>query len=118
MRVRAGVGLVWRVAPAALIDLGDVSFLLGREATWVGHGLSGTGRTGELLPPEFRAFTNVIDVVGTIETPPYSPPLRNIWQNFDKSSAVEKIPALPATPPNAAAVGSCTLPRKAGKSGR
>jgi hypothetical protein len=43
--------------------------------------------------------------------PSYSPPFRIIWQKTARSSAVEKSPAWPATPPMRLAVGSCTCPR-------
>lgn len=52
------------VAPATMYHFGSVDAILGEEATWVGHGLSGTGLTGAQTPFEFRAFTNVIDVLG------------------------------------------------------
>ena len=48
-----------------MIQLGGPNSILGREATWVGTGLTGTGLTGAQAPLEFRAFTNVIDVIGT-----------------------------------------------------
>jgi hypothetical protein len=38
--------------------------ILGREATYVGHGFTGTGLTGAQLPIELRAFTNVIEFYG------------------------------------------------------
>src|SRR2546423_8794112 len=41
-----------------------------------------------------------------ILTPPYSPPFRIIWQKIARSSAVEKSPACPATPPMRKEVGS------------
>src|SRR5208337_1668890 len=39
------------------------------------------------------------------------PPFSKAWANFARSSAVEKRPACPATPPIRRAVGSCTSPR-------
>jgi secreted trypsin-like serine protease len=53
------------VDPATMIQLGGANSILGREATWVGTGLTGTGLTGAQGPLDFRAFTNVIDVIGT-----------------------------------------------------
>jgi secreted trypsin-like serine protease len=58
-------GPVSAVDPAGMIQLGGPNSILGREATWVGTGLTGTGLTGAQAPLEFRAFTNVIDVIGT-----------------------------------------------------
>ena len=58
-------GPVAVVDPAKMIQLGGANSILGREATWVGTGLTGTGLTGAQAPLEFRAFTNVIDVIGT-----------------------------------------------------
>ncbi|MGL5017146.1 MAG: trypsin-like serine protease [Luteolibacter sp.] len=58
-------GPVSVVSPASMIQLGGPNSVLGREATWVGTGLTGTGLTGAQAPLEFRAFTNVIDVIGT-----------------------------------------------------
>lgn len=80
------------VTPALMVDFADSASLLGREATWVGHGLSGTGRTGEQVPPDFRAFTNVIDVIGTIETPPYSPPSTAFVSDFDRPGGGSNAP--------------------------
>lgn len=56
---------VTAVGAATMIQLGGPNSILGREATWVGTGLTGTGLTGAQAPLEFRAFTNVIDVIGT-----------------------------------------------------
>jgi Trypsin len=72
------------VTPGVLYDLPDSSLLRGRTATWVGHGLSGTGRSGEQVPPELRAFTNVIDVVGLVSAPPYTPPVTAFVSDFDR----------------------------------
>ncbi len=38
--------------------------ILGREATYVGHGFTGTGLTGALATIELRAFTNIIEFYG------------------------------------------------------
>ncbi|QJE99226.1 trypsin-like serine protease [Luteolibacter luteus] len=52
------------VPPAQMYDFGSPESILGQQATWVGYGLAGTGATGQQGPFEFRAFTNVIDVLG------------------------------------------------------
>ncbi|RYD31119.1 MAG: trypsin-like serine protease, partial [Verrucomicrobiaceae bacterium] len=51
------------IQPASMWRFDSSADLLGREATWVGHGLGGTGLTGTQGGPEKRAFTNVIDGV-------------------------------------------------------
>jgi len=61
------VGLLYLSTPAVgieaatMIRFDDPVSILGREAVWVGHGLSGTGVTGAQSPLEFRAFSNIID---------------------------------------------------------
>jgi secreted trypsin-like serine protease len=52
------------VAPAKMLKLDGPLSILGREATWVGHGLGGNGVFGAAGPLDFRAFTNIIDVMG------------------------------------------------------
>ena len=52
------------VSPATMIRLNTPSSILGREATWVGHGLTGTGLTGAQSPLGSQAFTNIIDFFG------------------------------------------------------
>ena len=42
---------------------------------------------------------------------PYVPPLSMVWARTARSSAVEKTPACPATPPSDQAFSSCTSPR-------
>ncbi len=42
----------------------DAGSILGREATYVGHGFTGTGLTGAQTPIELRAFTNKIEFYG------------------------------------------------------
>jgi len=80
------------VTPGLMYDLPDSSVLRGRTATWVGHGLGGTGRTGEQVPPEFRAFTNVIDVVGLVSAPPYTPPVTAFVSDFDRPGGGSNAP--------------------------
>ncbi len=61
------IGLLYLSTPvsgveaATMIRLGSPESVLGREAVWVGHGLTGTGTSGYQSPTDFRAFTNVID---------------------------------------------------------
>lgn len=64
------VGLLYLSAPVAGIEAATLyrfdtpTSILGRVATWVGHGMTGTGETGVQNSIEFRAFTNIIDVFG------------------------------------------------------
>ena len=58
------LSIPWTLTAAAMIDLENPASILGRDATWVGHGLIGTGTTGAQSTFEFRASTNVIDVFG------------------------------------------------------
>ncbi|MFN0126539.1 MAG: trypsin-like serine protease [Verrucomicrobiales bacterium] len=83
---------VVNVTPALLYDFPDPAAMQGAVATWVGRGLGGTGRTGAQLPPDFRAFTNVIDVVGTITTPPYTPPESAFLSDFDRPGGGSNAP--------------------------
>ncbi len=50
--------------PARLYDFGTPDAIVGKQAMWTGHGMTGTGTTGYQTPFEFRAFSNVIDVLG------------------------------------------------------
>ena len=52
---------VEQIASATMIRLMEPSSLLGMEAVWAGHGLTGNGLTGAQTPFDFRAFTNIID---------------------------------------------------------
>lgn len=96
--LRSDVGLllltsdVVDVTPALLYDFPDPAAMKGAVATWVGRGLGGTGRTGEQVPPDFRAFTNVIDVVGTVTTPPYTPPESAFLSDFDRPGGGSNAP--------------------------
>lgn len=49
------------IEAATMLRIDDPVSILGREATWVGTGLTGTGLTGAQSPLELRAFTNIID---------------------------------------------------------
>lgn len=52
------------VSAAEMLHLEPPASILGREATYVGFGYSGTGLTGAQLPIELRAFTNLIEFYG------------------------------------------------------
>ncbi|NQX02641.1 PEP-CTERM sorting domain-containing protein, partial [bacterium] len=67
-------------AAATMIRFDTTNSILGQEATWVGHGLTGTGLTGAQLPLEFRAFTNIIDVMG----PAYGLTATSFVSDFDR----------------------------------
>lgn len=64
------LGLLYLSAPVTRISTTNMyrftqpSSILGREATYVGHGFSGTGLTGAETPIELRAFTNLIEFYG------------------------------------------------------
>jgi uncharacterized protein (TIGR03382 family) len=71
------------VDPAAMYDFGSPSSILGREATWTGYGLGGNGTNGFQVPFAFRAFTNVIDVLG--DHPDYEGlPSTSFVSDFDR----------------------------------
>lgn len=61
------VGLLYLSTPVAGIGFATMArfepaeSLLGREATWVGNGVTGTGLDDNRGPNEMRAFTNIID---------------------------------------------------------
>jgi secreted trypsin-like serine protease len=80
------IGLVYLSSPvttsnaATMIRFSEPNSILGREATWVGHGLTGTGITGAQGPLDFRAFTNVIDVMG----PAYGLAATSFVADFDR----------------------------------
>lgn len=64
------IGLLYLSAPitgvsaAQLYQFDTAADILGREATYVGFGFSGTGLTGAQTPIELRAFTNIIEFYG------------------------------------------------------
>lgn len=68
------------VIPTTMYRFSSPDAILGKEATWVGHGLGGTGLTGAQSPLDFRAFTNVIDVFG----PTYGLTATAFIADFDK----------------------------------
>jgi hypothetical protein len=67
------------VQPVEMWRFGSSADLLGREATWVGHGFGGDGLTGQMGGPEKRAFTNVIDGV----VPAFGLPGPSFYADFD-----------------------------------
>lgn len=64
------IGLLFLSSPitgagaAQIYNFGQAADILGREATYVGFGFSGTGLTGAQVPVELRAFTNIIEFYG------------------------------------------------------
>lgn len=86
------------IDPAVMRDFGDASSILGREATWAGYGLGGTGASGFQAPFAFRAFTNVIDVLG--DHPDYEGlPATSFIADFDRpGDPTKNAPASDATP--------------------
>lgn len=64
------IGLLYLAAPVAgveaarMLRLDAPASILGREATYVGHGFTGTGLTGAEATLEFRAFTNLVEFYG------------------------------------------------------
>lgn len=53
------------VGASSMLRLDTPASILGREATYVGHGFTGTGLTGAQTPIELRAFTNLIEFYGS-----------------------------------------------------
>jgi hypothetical protein len=84
--------------PALLYDFGAPDAIVGKQAMWVGHGMTGTGSTGFQTPFEFRAFTNVIDVLG--DHPLYEGlPATSFVADFDRPGDPSKnAPASDAIP--------------------
>jgi len=79
------VGLLYLAAPvsgietAVMLGFGTPGALLGREATWVGHGITDTGISDVRGNPEMRAFTNIIDG----KTPSSGLPEPSFFADFD-----------------------------------
>jgi hypothetical protein len=67
------------IEAATMIRLEHPGSILDREATWVGHGFTGTGLSGAQTPLEFRAFTNIIDGI----TPFAGLPGPSFYADFD-----------------------------------
>jgi hypothetical protein len=84
--------------PAVLYDFGSPDAILGKKALWTGHGLTGTGASGYQAPFEFRAFTNVIDVLG--DHPLYEGlPDTSFVADFDRpGDPLKNAPASDSTP--------------------
>lgn len=68
--------------------------LLGREATWVGNGVTGTGLNDTRGPNEIRAFTNMIDGL----TPFAGLPQPSFFSDFDNPSGTSDSLSSGATP--------------------
>lgn len=70
------------ITPAKMIHLEDPASLIGKEASWVGNGLTGTGLNNDRGPNQMLGFTNVIDG--------YSPfnglPGPSLFADFDNPS--------------------------------
>lgn len=81
---------VTTTAAATMIRFASPADILGKEATWVGHGFTGTGLTGAISPIEFRAFTNIIDVIGS--HPDYQLPATSFVSDFDKPDGSTNAP--------------------------
>lgn len=67
------------IDPAVMYRFPGTTALLGREATWVGNGLTGTGLDDNRGVNEMRAFTNIIDGV----TPYAGLPGPSFYSDFD-----------------------------------
>ncbi len=98
-QLSSDIGLLYLSEPvtgvqaAGLYDFADTAALIGKEAVWVGHGMSGTGTSGQQLPFDFRAFTNVIDVVGLYPDPAYSVPSTAFVSDFDRPDGSTNAPS-------------------------
>jgi len=99
------------VDPAVMYDFGGPSSILGREATWAGYGLGGTGASGYAVPFAFRAFTNVIDVLG--DHPDYEGlPSSSFVSDFDRPGDPSK--NAPGSDPNPTALEGNVAPGDSG----
>lgn len=78
------------LAAATMLRFDAPADILGREATWVGTGFTGTGLTGAQALLEFRAFTNVIDVLG--DHPDYGLPATSFVADFDNPDGSTNAP--------------------------
>jgi len=70
------------IEAATMLRLPKVTSLLGKEATWVGNGFTGTGLDDHRGGNEMRAFTNVIDGF----TPAFGLPAPSFYADFDNSA--------------------------------
>ncbi len=82
---------VTTTAAATMIRFASPADILGKEATWVGHGFTGDGLTGAISSIEFRAFTNIIDVIGS--HPDYLLPATSFVADFDKPDGSTNAPS-------------------------
>jgi hypothetical protein len=67
------------IQAATMLRFDDPGDLLGREATWVGNGVTGIGLNDNRGPNEMRAFTNIIDG----STPNFGLPGPSFFSDFD-----------------------------------
>lgn len=70
------------IEAATMLRLPTSTSLLGKEATWVGNGVTGTGLDDNRGPNEMRAFTNVVDGF----TPNFGLPAPSFYADFDNPS--------------------------------
>ncbi|MEO8614879.1 MAG: trypsin-like serine protease [Luteolibacter sp.] len=71
------------IEAATMFRFASAESILGREATWVGNGVTGTGLNDTRGPNELRAFTNMIDGV----TPFAGLPGPSFYSDFDNPDA-------------------------------
>jgi secreted trypsin-like serine protease len=87
------LGLLYLSAPVTAVDAARTvlleSSILGREATWVGNGFTGTGLTGQYPSFELRGFTNFIDVMG----PEYGQAETSFVADFDRPDGSTNAPS-------------------------
>lgn len=99
---------VEQIASATMLRLMEPSTLLGMEAVWVGHGMSGTGLGGAQSPFEFRAFTNIIDGF----TPFAGLPGPSFYSDFDSPDSSGN--SLPGSDPQPARLEGNVTPGDSG----
>jgi hypothetical protein len=82
------------ISPTTMFRYENAANLLGREATWVGIGTTGTGQDDTRGSFELRAFTNVIDGF----TPRSTLPGPSFFSDFDNPTESSDTLASGATP--------------------
>ncbi len=82
------------IAAATMLRFDQANDLLGREATWVGNGTTGTGLDDNRGSNEMRAFTNVIDGF----TPRFGLPEPSFFSDFDSPDGSSDALSSGATP--------------------
>ncbi len=82
------------IEAAAMLRFDAPESLLGREATWVGNGVTGTGLDDNRGPNEMRAFTNIIDGF----TPRAGLPEPSFFSDFDNPAGTSDSLASGAVP--------------------